>query len=86
VDNFCCQGGIRPPSTPERPATSTTAPAGSARAWSAATLARTGTDRDGFEIIYAGGAGAMQTFGRRIDQDQILQLLAYFEVLREQAE
>jgi cytochrome c-L len=48
--------------------------------------ARTGTDRGRFEIIYAGGAGAMQAFGRRIDQDQILQLLAYLEVLRQQAE
>jgi cytochrome c-L len=47
--------------------------------------ARTGTDRGRFEIIYAGGAGAMQAFGRRIDQDQVLQLLAYLEVLREQA-
>jgi cytochrome c-L len=48
--------------------------------------ARTGTDRGRFEIIYAGGAGAMQAFGRRIDQDEILQLMAYLEVLREQAE
>jgi cytochrome c-L len=46
---------------------------------------RTDTDRGRFEIIYAGGAGAMQAFGRRIDQDQILQLLAYLEVLREEA-
>jgi cytochrome c-L len=48
--------------------------------------ARTGTDRGRFEIIYAGGAGAMQAFGRRIDQEQILQLLAYLDVLREEAE
>jgi hypothetical protein len=27
----------------------------------------------------------MQAFGRRIDQDQILQLMAYLEVLREEA-
>jgi cytochrome c-L len=47
--------------------------------------ARTGTDRGRFEIIYAGGAGAMQAFGRRIDQDQILRLMAYLEVLREEA-
>lgn len=45
--------------------------------------ARTGTERGRFEIIYAGGAGAMQAFGQRIDQDQILQLMAYLEVLRE---
>jgi cytochrome c-L len=49
------------------------------------TRPRTDTDRGRFEIIYAGGAGAMQAFGRRIDQDQILQLLAYLEVLRDQA-
>jgi cytochrome c-L len=48
--------------------------------------ARTGTDRGRFEIIYAGGAGAMQAFGRRIDQDEILQVMAYLEVLREEAE
>jgi cytochrome c-L len=46
---------------------------------------RTGTDRGEFEIIYAGGAGAMQAFGRRIDQDEILRLMAYLEVLREDA-
>jgi len=46
--------------------------------------ARTGTDRGRFEIIYAGGAGAMQAFGRRLDQDEILQVMAYLEVLREQ--
>ena len=48
--------------------------------------ARTDTDRGRFEIIYAGGAGAMQAFGRRIDQDEILQVMAYLEVLRDQAD
>jgi cytochrome c-L len=48
-------------------------------------MRQTGTDRGRFEIIYAGGAGAMQAFGRRIDQDQILQVLAGLEVLREAA-
>ena len=47
--------------------------------------ARTGTDRGRFEIIYAGGAGAMQAFGRRLDQDEILQVMAYLDVLREEA-
>ena len=42
---------------------------------------RTGTDRGKFEIIYAGGAGAMQAFGRRMDQDDILKVMAYLEVL-----
>ncbi len=36
-----------------------------------------------FEIVYAGAAGAMQAFGRRIDQDAILKVLAYVETLRE---
>lgn len=35
-----------------------------------------------FEIIYAGGAGAMQAFGRRIDQDDILKVMAYLKELR----
>jgi cytochrome c-L len=48
--------------------------------------ARTGTDLGRFEIIYAGGAGAMQAFGQRLDQDQILQVMAYLEVLREEAQ
>jgi cytochrome c-L len=48
--------------------------------------ARTGTERGRFEIIYAGGAGAMQSFGQRLDQDQILQLMAWLEVLREDAD
>ena len=47
--------------------------------------ARTGTERGRFEIIYA-GAGAMQAFGQRLDQDQILQVMAFLEVLREQAD
>lgn len=42
---------------------------------------RTSTDKGKFEIIYAGGAGAMQAFGRRIDQDDILKVMAYLEVL-----
>ncbi|MCG8357791.1 MAG: c-type cytochrome [Kiloniellales bacterium] len=42
---------------------------------------RAGTDKGNFEIIYAGGAGAMQAFGRRMDQDDILKLMAYLEVL-----
>ena len=42
---------------------------------------RTGTDQGKFEIIYAGGAGAMQAFGRRMDQDDILKVMAYLDVL-----
>jgi cytochrome c-L len=40
------------------------------------------TDKGLFEIIYAGGAGAMQAFGRRISQDEILHVMAYVHQLR----
>jgi cytochrome c-L len=44
---------------------------------------RTGTDVGRFEIIYGGGAGAMQPFGRRMDQDDILKVMAYVDTLRD---
>ncbi len=44
--------------------------------------ARTHTEVGRFEIIYGGGPGAMQPFGRRIDQDEILQVMAYIDTLR----
>ena len=44
--------------------------------------ARTGTDVGRFEIIYGGGAGAMQAFGRRIDQDDILKVMAFIDTFR----
>ena len=44
---------------------------------------RTGTEKGRFEIIYAGGAGAMQAFGKRIDQDQILKIMAFTDTFRE---
>jgi cytochrome c-L len=46
---------------------------------------RTDTEKGRFEIIYAGGAGAMQAFGRRIDQDDILKVMAYVDDLRARA-
>lgn len=42
---------------------------------------RTGTDVGKFEIIYAGGAGAMQPFGQRLSQDEILRLIAFLDAL-----
>ena len=42
---------------------------------------RTGTDVGRFEIIYAGGAGAMQAFGQRLSQDEILRLIAFLDTL-----
>ena len=58
-----------------RPAISPTAPAaiGPSLVDDNPNGARTGTDRGRFEIIYAGDAGAMEAFGRRLDQDQTLQ-------------
>lgn len=35
-----------------------------------------------FEVIHAGGAGAMQAFGTRLDQDEILKLIAFLETLQ----
>ena len=43
---------------------------------------RTGTDVGQFEIIYAGGAGAMQAFGQRLSQDEILQLISFLNSLQ----
>lgn len=42
---------------------------------------RTNTDVGKFEIIYAGGAGAMQAFGQRLSQDEILRLIAFLDSL-----
>lgn len=39
-----------------------------------------------FEIVYGGGAGAMQSFANRLSQDEILQVLAYVERLRDDAD
>jgi cytochrome c-L len=44
--------------------------------------ARTHTDVGRFEIIYGGGPGAMQPLGRRIDQDDILKVMAYIDTFR----
>lgn len=43
------------------------------------------TDKGKFEIIYAGGTGAMQAFGRRITQDEILRVMAYLDKLKAEA-
>jgi cytochrome c-L len=45
---------------------------------------RTGTDKGKFEIIHAGGAGAMQAFGQRLSQDEILEVIAYLNELDRQ--
>jgi cytochrome c-L len=43
---------------------------------------RVGSDIGFFEVIYGGAAGAMQAFGRRMDQDQILKIMAYLRQLQ----
>jgi cytochrome c-L len=43
---------------------------------------RAATHKGMFEIIYGGSAGAMQGFAKRIDQDDILRIMAYIGSLR----
>lgn len=40
---------------------------------------RAATDKGIFEIIYGGSAGAMQPFDKRLNQDEILRIMAYIE-------
>ena len=42
---------------------------------------RAATDKGRFEIIYGGSAGAMQPFGNRLDQDEILRIMAFIDTL-----
>ena len=37
---------------------------------------------DTFEIIYAGGAGAMQAFGNRLTQEEILKIMAFLDSIK----
>lgn len=49
------------------------------------TYSRTNTDVGRFEVIYAGYGGAAgegHAFGRLLDQDDILELMAYLDALR----
>ena len=43
---------------------------------------RFATDKGMFEIIYGGGTGAMQPFGKRLTQEQILEIMAYVRTLK----
>lgn len=47
------------------------------------TRSRTDTEVGRFEVIYGGGAGAMQAFGLRMDQDAVLEVLAFIDTFRE---
>ncbi len=40
------------------------------------------TDKGMFEIVYGGATGAMQPFGNRLTQDQILHVMAYVRSLK----
>lgn len=40
------------------------------------------TDKGIFEIIYGGATGAMQPFGKRLKQDEILKVIAYVRSLK----
>ena len=40
------------------------------------------TDVGTFEIVYGGGAGAMQAFGDRLTQEEILKIMAYIDSLK----
>jgi cytochrome c(L) len=46
------------------------------------TYPRVKTDAGMFEVIYAGATGAMQAFGNRMSQDEILKIMAFLETLK----
>ena len=46
------------------------------------TYPRVKTDVGMFEVVYAGASGAMQAFGDRVSQDEILKIIAYVETLK----
>ena len=46
------------------------------------TYPRVKTDAGFFEVVYAGATGAMQSFGNRIAQDDILKIIAYVNSLK----
>jgi cytochrome c-L len=43
---------------------------------------RFNTDKGMFEIVYGGATGAMQPFGKRLTQDEILHVMAYVRSLK----
>ena len=43
---------------------------------------RVATDAGMFEVIYGGAAGAMQPFGSRLTQEEILRVMAFVETLK----
>jgi cytochrome c-L len=45
---------------------------------------RVATDKGFFEVVHGGASGAMPAFGERLDQEQILKILAFVDSLREE--
>jgi cytochrome c(L) len=43
---------------------------------------RVSTDIGTFEVIYAGGTGAMQPFGNRLTQEELLKIMAFLDTLK----
>jgi cytochrome c-L len=43
---------------------------------------RFATDKGIFEIVYGGATGAMQPFGKRLTQDEVLRVIAYVRTLK----
>jgi cytochrome c-L len=43
---------------------------------------RVATDVGTFEVIYGGGTGAMQAFGDRLTQEEILKIMAFIDSLK----
>jgi cytochrome c-L len=43
---------------------------------------RVATDVGMFEVIYAGGTGAMQAFGDRLTQEEILKIMAFVSTFK----
>ena len=46
------------------------------------TYTRVGTDVGMFEVIYGGASGAMQAFGNRLTQDEILRMMSFIESIK----
>jgi len=43
------------------------------------------TDKGLFEIVYGGATGAMQPFGKRLQQDEILKIMAFVRSLKKKS-
>jgi cytochrome c-L len=46
------------------------------------TYPRVATDTGMFEVIYGGASGAMQAFGNRLTQDEILRLMSFVDSIK----